>query len=171
MEAVFREIARAGDALLGLSLKAEDLGFFHMAVRAFLMYLILIAVVRAAKKRFLGQPTAFDMILVIVLGSVAARALTGGSPYFPSVLALLVIVALHWIFSYVARDSRWFSGLIKGHSTLLVAEGRVQQGPLADAHMSRDDLDEDLRQQGVSDPKNVKEARLERSGRLSVIKR
>jgi uncharacterized membrane protein YcaP (DUF421 family) len=35
--------------------------------------------------------------------------------------------------------------------------------------MSRDDLEEDLRQQDVEKPDQVKEARLERSGRLSVI--
>jgi uncharacterized membrane protein YcaP (DUF421 family) len=37
--------------------------------------------------------------------------------------------------------------------------------------MSDDDLAEDLRQQGVSNPEKVKEARLERSGKLSVIKK
>jgi uncharacterized membrane protein YcaP (DUF421 family) len=37
--------------------------------------------------------------------------------------------------------------------------------------MSDDDLAEDLRQQGVADPKEVKLAFLERSGQLSVIKK
>jgi uncharacterized membrane protein YcaP (DUF421 family) len=41
---------------------------------------------------------------------------------------------------------------------------------LAAAHVSRDDLDEDLRERSVADPGQVAEARLERSGRLSVIK-
>ena len=171
-EQVVSKIEEAGTMILGLSLKAEDLGFGHMAVRALLMYLILIWLVRSAKKRFLGQPTAFDMILVILLGSIAARALTGGAPYFhPSVLAMIVIIATHWVFSYIARDSRWFSGLIKGHSTSLIRNGRVDHKALRSAHMSFDDLDEELRQQGVAEPSKVTEARLERSGKLSVIKR
>ena len=37
--------------------------------------------------------------------------------------------------------------------------------------MTDDDLAEDLRQKGVGDPADVKEARLERDGVLSVIKR
>jgi uncharacterized membrane protein YcaP (DUF421 family) len=159
-----------GDAALGLSLKSEQLGFGHLAARAALMYLLLIWLIRSAKKRFLGQATAFDMVLVIVLGSIAARGLTGGAPYFPCVLAMAVLVVMHWAFSYLGRQSPWFSGLLKGHSTLLVKDGRIQEKPLADAHMSHDDLIEDLRQQGVGDVKSVKEARLERSGKLSVIK-
>jgi len=140
-----------------------------MAARACLMYLLLIWLIRSAKKRFLGEATAFDMILVIVLGSIAARGLTGGAPYFPCVLALAILIAMHWVFSYIAQRAPWFSALLKGHSTLLIVDGRIQYGSLRAAHMSRDDLDEDLRQQGVVDPADVREARLERSGRLSVI--
>ncbi|AMN44201.1 DUF421 domain-containing protein [Rhodoplanes sp. Z2-YC6860] len=170
MERLFSQISGVADSVLGLSLKAEELGYGHMAARALLMYVTLIGVIRAAKKRFLGQPTAFDMILVIVLGSIAARALTGGSPFFPSVLGLLVIVAAHWVFSLLARDSRWFSNLIKGHPTRLILDGRIDRNALRAAHMSDDDLDEELRQQGLRDPRAVTEARLERSGKLSVIK-
>src|ERR1700709_1959091 len=111
LEEIVRAVAAWGDSVLGLSLKAEDLGFSQMAARACLMYLILIWVIRSAKKRFLGEATAFDMILVIVLGSIAARALTGGAPYFPCVLGMVVLVALHWLFSYVGREWPWFSGL------------------------------------------------------------
>jgi uncharacterized membrane protein YcaP (DUF421 family) len=42
---------------------------------------------------------------------------------------------------------------------------------MKDAHMSKDDLAEDLRQAGVKSRSDVKEARLERSGKLSVIKK
>jgi hypothetical protein len=37
------------DAVLGLSLKSEQLGYGHIAARAFLMYLALIVIVRSAK--------------------------------------------------------------------------------------------------------------------------
>jgi uncharacterized membrane protein YcaP (DUF421 family) len=158
------------DKVLGLSLKSEELGFGQMSGRAFLMYLLLIVIVRNAKKRFLGRATAFDVILVILVGSIAARALTGGAPYFASVLGIIVLVAMHWLFSFAARSSPTFSGLIKGHSTTLIKGGRVDRERLKAAHMSNDDLEEDLRQEGIADPAEVKEARLERSGRLSVIK-
>jgi uncharacterized membrane protein YcaP (DUF421 family) len=170
-ESVIGAAGAWGDSLLGLSLKSEQLGYGHMAARAALMYAILIWLIRSAKKRFLGQATVVDVVLVIVLGSIAARGLTGGAPYFPSVLAMIVLIAMHWTFSFIAQRSSWFSGLIKGHSTILIAKGKVQHAPLRAAHMSRDDLDEDLRQQGVSDPATVLEARLERNGRLSVIRK
>lgn len=159
------------DHLMGLSLRPQQLGFEQMAIRAALMYLLLLIIVRAAKKRFMGRATAFDVILSILVGAIAARALTGGAPYFPALLGIVVLVFMHWLFSWVARRSPTFSALIKGHSTLLVKDGRLLNDAMADAHVSQDDLDEDLRQKGVGESTEIKEARLERSGQLSVLKR
>jgi uncharacterized membrane protein YcaP (DUF421 family) len=142
-----------------------------MAARALLMYALLIVIVRSAKKRFLSNATAFDFILTVMIGAIAARALSGGAPFFPATLAIIVMVAVHWAVSLIARGSPLFSSLVKGHDTLLVKEGRVLRKNLQDAPMSEDDLHEDLRQQGVSNPNQVSEARLERSGKLSVIKK
>lgn len=158
------------DRLMGLSLRSQQLGFGQIALRAALMYLLLLAIVRAGKKRFMGRATAFDVVLVIMVGSIAARALTGGAPYFPALLGIVVLVFVHWLFSLIGQRSPAFSKLIKGHSTLLVKDGRILSEPMADAHVSRDDLDEDLRQKGIGDLSRVKEARLERSGQLSVLK-
>lgn len=162
--------AEIADKILGLSLKSEQLGYGHMAARAALMYLLLIMVVRSAKKRFLSNATAFDFILTVMIGAVAARAMTGGAPFFPSILGVAVMVGIHWIISWGARRSPTFSSLVKGHASLLVREGKMLEKSLADAHMSHDDLDEDLREKGVNTLSEVKEARLERSGKLSVIK-
>jgi uncharacterized membrane protein YcaP (DUF421 family) len=159
------------DQALGLSLKSEQLGFGHMAARAVVMYVALIVLVRFAKKRFLGQATAFDYILVVLIGAVAGRAMTGGAPYFASLFGLFVLVAMHWAFSAASQRSPAFSSLIKGHATIIIRDGTPDKREMAKAHMSDDDLDEDLREKGVKEPSEVQEARLERSGKLSVIKR
>jgi uncharacterized membrane protein YcaP (DUF421 family) len=85
-------------------------------------------------------------------------------------LALILLVGMHWLFSYFARISPAFGTLIKGHSTVLIRSGRVDRKALHAAHMSDDDLDEDLRSRGIGEISAVKEARLERSGKLSVLK-
>src|SRR3981081_2579989 len=112
------------DQALGLSLKSEQLGFGHMAARAVLMYIALIVLVRVAKKRFLGGATAFDYILVILIGAVAGRAMTGGAPYFASLFGLFVMVAIHWAFSATSQRSQAFSHFIKGYATAIIKDGK-----------------------------------------------
>jgi uncharacterized membrane protein YcaP (DUF421 family) len=158
------------DMVLGLSLKSEQLGFGHIAARAAVMYVALIVLVRLGKKRFLAGATAFDYILVIMIGAVAGRAMTGGAPYFASLLGLFVLIVMHWGFSALSRRSSWFSHLIKGNATLIIDGGKIDHAALARSHMSIDDLNEDLRSKGVKNVAAIDKAYLERSGELSVVK-
>ena len=160
------------DSILGLSAgSARDLNVLQVCARAAVVYLVLIAYIRFAKKRFLGNATALDAVLVIVIGSLASRAVSGTAPFFPTLAGTFVFVLIHWVLSYFTESSNSFSRLIKGHDTILVRDGRVDAKALKSAHMSRDDLAEDLRQQGVDDLKQVKRAYLERSGKVSVIRK
>ena len=162
---------RYADTLLGLSERSQQLTYAQMGLRAAVVYLAMIMFVRFGKKRFLSRATAFDAILVIIVGSTAARAITGNSPLFETLAAVFALIALHWVISYFTEGSPALGSLVKGNPTLLVRNGRVHKKALNDAHMSRDDLDEDLREQGVDNLAKVQEARLERSGKLSVIRK
>jgi uncharacterized membrane protein YcaP (DUF421 family) len=159
------------DTALGLSLRPQQLELWQICLRAVIVYLAMIMFVRFGKKRFLSRATAFDAILVIVIGSTAARAITGNAPFFATLAAVWVLIAMHWVISYFTEGSPTLGSLVKGNTTVLVRNGRIDRQALKDAHMSPDDLDEDLREQGIADPKKVKEARLERSGKLSVIRK
>lgn len=160
------------DAALGLSAsKAEELGALQVSIRALVVFLVLIGYVRFAKKRFLGEATGLDAIIVIVIGSIASRAISGTAPFFASLAGTFVLIAAHWFISFLTRDSKLLSYLTMGTPTVLIRNGRIDRKALRASHMSDDDLGEDLRENGVDNPKDVKTARLERSGRLSVIKR
>jgi uncharacterized membrane protein YcaP (DUF421 family) len=56
-------------------------------------------------------------------------------------------------------------------SDVIIRDGQIDCDRLRKAHMSGGDLKEDLRSAGVADVRDVLEARLERSGELSVIKK
>ena len=156
--------------LLGLGLESKELTLGQMVVRAAVVYVVTVAVVRLAKKRFMGRATAFDVILGIMLGSVVSRAITGNAPLFPALAAAATLVGMHWVFSAIAVRWHGFGLAVKGQSRQLVRDGKADPEQLWTAHMTEHDLREDLRAQGVSGLEEVREARLERSGQVSVIK-
>jgi uncharacterized membrane protein YcaP (DUF421 family) len=158
------------EALLGAGKEAKDLDALEMAARAVVIYIVTLAIVRLGKKRFMGRATAFDVIVGIVLGSIASRAITGNAPMLPSMAACAVIMGLHWTFSAFAVRWHPFGDLIKGRNTILVKHGRPDEAALRSAHMTRRDIEEALRQQGITDLASVAEMRLERDGNVSVVK-
>ncbi len=164
------EIMDALNVALGLGLESRDINVIQMGLRAAVVFIVTILMVRLAKKRFMGRATAFDVILGIMIGSIVSRAVTGNSPFFPALAATAVLLGMHWLFSGIAMRWHGFGSLIKDEPRTLIRDGQVDEQAMRKSHMTEHDLWEDLRGKGVSDLKQVAEARLERSGNLSVIK-
>ena len=142
----------------------------QMALRAIVVYVATVLMVRLGKKRFMSRATAFDVILGIMLGSLVSRAIAGTAPFMPTLAASAALIGMHWLFSAGAVRSHRFGEAIKGRSRILVKDGRIEAEALRAAHMSDRDLWEELRSKSIADLNEVAEARLERSGSLSVIK-
>lgn len=156
--------------LLGLGLESKEIGALQMGLRAVVVYAVTVAMVRLAKKRFMGRASAFDVILGIMLGSIVSRAVTGNAPFGPALAASAVLLAMHWLFSAVAMRWHGVGWALKGAPDLLVRDGRPDARAMQKAHMTEHDLWEDLRGKSVARLEEVAEAHLERSGQLSVIK-
>lgn len=155
---------------LGEESKPKDIDTLQMALRAAIIYVVTLAFVRLGKKRFLGRASAFDVVVGIMIGSIASRVITGNAPLVPGMAAAAVIVAMHWAFSGLALYSHSFGALVKGGTRLLVDGGEIKEEAMRASHMTRRDLDEALRKKGLEDLGQVQRAYLERDGSVSVIK-
>jgi uncharacterized membrane protein YcaP (DUF421 family) len=159
------------DRALGLHEQTETLSSGQMALRAVVVYGLLLLIVRLGHKRFVGRSTALDMVLAIVLGSVASRAVSGTAPFVPTLVATAVLVAIHWLVTGLAFRSHRFGVLVKGKPRELVRDGKMIEAQMRKSAISSHDLEEALRQEGVIDVAQVASARLERSGNISVVRR
>lgn len=150
----------------------ESLNAGHMAVRAAIVFSAAIFLVRVGDTRFMGRNTAFDIILAIILGSVMSRAITGQSPFFPTLVASVVLVGLHWSLAAIAFRSDRFGTAVKGRERQLVEDGALRRDTMSQSHISENDLLQSLRlNASLESPDDVAAAWLERSGDISVITR
>jgi uncharacterized membrane protein YcaP (DUF421 family) len=155
-----------------LGLDADSPAAWQMGLRAVLIYLAAIVLVRLGEKRFLGKYTALDVILGFMLGSILSRAINGSAGFFETLAAALVLVVLHWTFAWIAFHSDAFGTLVKGSTRVLIRDGEIKWDAMRSSHISRDDLLGALRANArIEDPEQVKVAYLERSGDISAIGR
>lgn len=159
-------------ALLELNRDAEDLGAAAMTLRTVLIYLFTLAIVRLGSRRLLSKPSAFDVIVAIMVGSIMSRAINGTAPFVPTMLAGMVLVVMHWLLAALALRMHWISATVKGTRIPLIRKGMVLQEGMRKASITDDDLAEALRLQiHDDDPSKVEVAYMERSGQISVIPR
>src|SRR4051812_37075813 len=124
---MFEAFSEGINHIMGLSLEARDLHWYHMVVRASVVYAGVLAFIRLGHKRFLGKGTAFDVILGILFGSVASRAINGSAPFVPTMAACAALVLVHALFARLAFRSRSFSRLIEGDAKLLIRNGELDR--------------------------------------------
>lgn len=158
--------------LFGAGQEAKDVDTLQVCFRAVLIYFFGWAILRIGGNRFLGQETAFDVVLGFVLGSVLSRAINGSSTLLLAVVASALLVGVHYLLDWVTFKSRRLSRLFSGRPTTLIRDGEVLPDAMHRHQYSDEDMDETLRLNGrVDDPHEVKEARFERNGKVSVVKK
>jgi uncharacterized membrane protein YcaP (DUF421 family) len=162
--------APLGDAL-GYNRDVADVNALQMALRTAAIYAGTLFLIRIGSKRFLGQASAFDIVVAIMLGSVMSRAINGSAPLVATLASGAAFVALHWLLTTASRTSR-FGALVKGNPVLLIEDGDVKQPEMRRTGLSERDLEQALRVNGqTTDVADVKLAYLERNGDVSVIRR
>lgn len=156
-----------------LGLGSEDLNWWQMSIRAVIVFIVALIIVRFGNHRVFGKNTAFDIVLGIVYGSVLSRAITGNSPFFPTIVAALVLILLHRFLAVIAfRTSFGFGNWIKGKPSVLIKEGEIQWDELRKNSITENDLKEAIRNSGYEgNIDKVNTAYLERSGNISIIRK
>ncbi|HWI59207.1 MAG TPA: YetF domain-containing protein [Bacillota bacterium] len=156
--------------LLGLYMEPKELGILQVCLRAVIVFLVALVIVRVADKRFLAKMTAFDALLGFVLASALARAINGSAPLFPTLIMGFLLVGLHRLLALVAMRWHWFGVLVKGHEEVLIENGRINEKAMRTNSISEKDLLEAAREAGKVDSlKDIQKAVMERSGKISVI--
>jgi uncharacterized membrane protein YcaP (DUF421 family) len=159
------------ESLLGLAAEPKNLTFIQISLRGAIVMVAALVMIRLGTKRSLAEKTAFDAVLLIVLASVLARAINGSAAFFPTIGGGFVLVFLHRLFG--SSGCRWhaFGSLIKGQPDVIVENGNVNWKMLRQNHVSKHDLEEDLRLNAkTEDISKIRIARVERSGDISFIK-
>jgi uncharacterized membrane protein YcaP (DUF421 family) len=159
------------DSLLGIGLQSHELETRHVVVRAIAVYVVVLVFVRLGKRRFMSGASAFDVILAIMLGAVASRAITGAAPFWTTLAGTAALMAMHWLFSWASYHSTLFGSLVKGAPVVILRDGVADENAMRRVHISEHDLQAGLRDCGLRNADEADEVRLERSGKLSVIKK
>lgn len=137
-------------------------------VRAVLIFVYGLLLVRLAGRRLFGKWAALDIIVAVLIGSNLSRALTGGAPLAGTLAATTLLVFLHWLISQAAARSRILSRLVEGRGVELVRDGKIDSRVAAWHSVSRADIDEALRRTGIQHIEDAARVTLEPSGNMTT---
>lgn len=143
---------------------------WEYVLRAVVVYVVLLFMIRISGKRTMGQFTPFDVLLIVLLGNAVQNALLGeDTSLLGGLLLAAVLIALNWSTGFIASRSRRAEKVIEGVPIVLAQDGRLFEQVLRRELVSQNDFEEALRQAGELTLKDVHFAILETDGRISVV--
>lgn len=142
-----------------------------IALRSTIVYLALLVGIRLTGQRLLGQLSAFDLVLLLIIANAVQNAMVGpDTSLVGGLVAAGVLLFWHQVIVRARRASPAFAKLLAGEGILLIHNGAVLDGHVRHANLTTEELLQALREHGVSTAKDVRSAVLEADGSISVIR-
>ena len=139
-------------------------------IRTFLLYFIVIMIVRFMGKRQIGQLQPTELVVTILLSEVASIPLENSSvPLIYSLLSIVLLACLEIISSGIVLKSGKYRRAVEGNAVFIIKEGKLDTKAVKKLRYSIDDIMEGLRQKDVFDISEVEYAVVETNGNLSVL--
>jgi uncharacterized membrane protein YcaP (DUF421 family) len=143
--------------------------WWQMTIRAAVVFVFGLLLVRIFGQRAFGRQTVLDVILAIVIGSNLSRTMTASAPLWPTLAATTGLVLLYWVFNHMAARWHRLSWLVKGGVIQLAHDGRMDRKAMLRTGISEGDILEAMRRSGIENVEEVRSAYLERNGKISVL--
>lgn len=141
-----------------------------MPVRAAILYLLVVLIVRIMGKHQIGQLQPFELVITIMISELAAVPMQDPDiPLINGIIPILTLLLLQVSLSLLSLKSETARRIICGGPSILIENGKIIQSELTKLRYNLNDLLEQLRLKNYPNISDIEYAILETSGKLSII--
>jgi uncharacterized membrane protein YcaP (DUF421 family) len=152
--------------------KLHEVSWWEFIVRASVVYLAVMALLRLGGKRQVGQMGMAQLVALLLISNAVQNAMNGNDASITGGIILAsVIMVWSFVFEVVTSRSKRWENFIQGKPRVLIRNGKVLHDALQREHISPSELRAALRKQGVHELNSIDNAILESDGYISLRKK
>ncbi len=141
-------------------------------LRAMILYIVMIVVMRGLGRRQLGQFQPYEFAMTILIADIIATPMESVStPLLQGLLPVAAMFVVHCAITLIDMKSDKARAIISGKPAIVISKGVIDEKELERLCISLSDLLEGLRGDGLLDPAEVGTAIVEANGRISAFPR
>lgn len=141
-----------------------------VAIRTFVLYIIVLIAVRIMGKSELSKMSPFQLVIVFMIAELAAMPIDDPTTsLINGVMAIFTLMLLQVLISFLSIKSEKFKNLVSGKPSILIEKGKLNIKELSKLRITSTDLLEQLRLENCPSLSNVEYAIMESNGQLTVI--
>ncbi|AGA69703.1 putative membrane protein [Desulfitobacterium dichloroeliminans LMG P-21439] len=141
-----------------------------IAIRTFILYMIVIMALRLMGKREIGQLQPFELVVILMISDMAAIPSEDiGIPLISGIIPIMILVLMSVALSYLELKSERARDILNGTPSILIERGKIVEHELVRNRLPLTDLIEELRMRSIPNIADVEFAILETNGQISVL--
>jgi uncharacterized membrane protein YcaP (DUF421 family) len=145
-------------------------GYLKIAGSCIVIYLFIIIFIRLFGKKELAQLSVFDLVFILLISNAVQNAMVGSdSSLSGGLVAASSLFILNYVLKYLIYRFPKLGGIIQGHPLLLIYKGEMNYPNLEKAKITTYEIEEAIREHGVSEIAEVDLAVLEVDGNISIL--
>ncbi len=139
-------------------------------IRTAVFYFVTMVAMRIMGKRQIGQFEPTELVVTIMISELATMPIQDlDSPIVNTLISIFSLVGLEILISVLSLKSQSMRHSVSGKYSILIDEGKINVEEMKRVQLTVDELMEELRQNGVLNPEEVRYCILETSGKMSVF--
>lgn len=141
-----------------------------MYIRALILYVIVVILMRLMGKRQIGQLQPYELVFTMIIADLAATPMSDvGIPLLYGVMPIAASVLVYAVISLLTMKSEKARMLLTGRPSILVRDGVINQEEMKKQGFTITELMEQVRESGIEHLCDVGCAVLEISGQVNVF--
>jgi len=152
-----------------MSLFIPETPLLEHVARGTAFYFGLLILIRLLPRRTGGELAMMDLVFVLLITEAAAHALGDYKSITDGATVIITLVAWNWIVNALSYHVPLVERLTSAPPLEVVRNGRLMRKNMRREYLTEEELMGHLRMEGVDSLDDVKSARVEGDGRISVV--
>jgi uncharacterized membrane protein YcaP (DUF421 family) len=149
-----------------------NISLLEVALRTVIIYVLVLAGIRLTGKREVGQMASYELVLILLLANAVQNAMTGPDTSLTGgIVGACTLLLANVMITRISSRSRKIRTVLEGTPTILIHQGKIMNKNMEKENIAHEELEQALREHGVSASADVGIAVLEVDGTISVLKK
>ena len=140
------------------------------ALRGLAVYAVMLVVIRLLGKRTVGNFSAFDLLVALMLGEVVDEMIYADVSFAQGLVAIVVVAGAKYVTAWLSYSSDAMNRVLEGKPTDIIRNGAFVKKGLRHELMNEKDAYAALRLHDIRDMREVRRGIVEVDGEVSVLR-
>lgn len=140
-------------------------------IRGTIMYLVMFALLRIFRRQA-GSFSIADLLVIVVIADAAQNGMAGDSKSVTEAVLLIgTIIFWDFLLDWLGFKSKFFGRILEPEKLKVIENGKFLRRNMRKEMITQEEVESQMRQNGIEDLSEVKTASLESDGHFSFIKK